>query len=266
MFLLNIVSSGFLQYLGEDWPAVKSCLLLAFIITSRFLTQHSLLFPSQTSTIHKQCTQHTIIFSSKTRKIMIFFWWMSTMLWLLVCMLKFIKTFLSRKFLRDFSGLMRLLLVEGYHLLSILDCLTVEAPFIPLVWTSSGLQAEVFLLDACVVLCYLREKYIVISKPKCMWSCETLTAHCRLYVNWRFLRGIEAQFLALQKGFNEVIPQHLLKTFDEKELEVSTFMLLHHLVKQRTDSFLSFRESCISGAFKILWFNAVRILFIVWNF
>ncbi|XP_059525984.1 E3 ubiquitin-protein ligase SMURF2 isoform X3 [Myotis daubentonii] len=42
----------------------------------------------------------------------------------------------------------------------------------------------------------------------------------RLYVNWRFLRGIEAQFLALQKGFNEVIPQHLLKTFDEKELEL----------------------------------------------
>ncbi|XP_074080874.1 E3 ubiquitin-protein ligase SMURF2 isoform X3 [Macrotis lagotis] len=41
-----------------------------------------------------------------------------------------------------------------------------------------------------------------------------------LYVNWRFLRGIEAQFLALQKGFNEVIPQPLLKTFDEKELEL----------------------------------------------
>lgn len=50
---------------------------------------------------------------------------------------------------------------------------------------------------------------------------------CRLYVNWRFLRGIEAQFLALQKGFNEVIPQHLLKTFDEKELEVSILMLCY---------------------------------------
>ncbi|KAM9001764.1 E3 ubiquitin-protein ligase SMURF2 isoform 3-T3 [Sarcophilus harrisii] len=44
--------------------------------------------------------------------------------------------------------------------------------------------------------------------------------YVRLYVNWRFLRGIEAQFLALQKGFNEVIPQPLLKTFDEKELEL----------------------------------------------
>lgn len=50
------------------------------------------------------------------------------------------------------------------------------------------------------------------------FSCSCFS--CRLYVNWRFLHGIEAQFLALQKGFNEVIPQHLLKSFDEKELEV----------------------------------------------
>ncbi|MEE6507142.1 hypothetical protein FKM82_007974, partial [Ascaphus truei] len=49
---------------------------------------------------------------------------------------------------------------------------------------------------------------------------ESKKEYVRLYVNWRFLRGIEAQFLALQKGFNEVIPQHLLKTFDEKELEL----------------------------------------------
>uniref|UniRef100_A0A8B9BU67 HECT-type E3 ubiquitin transferase n=1 Tax=Anser brachyrhynchus TaxID=132585 RepID=A0A8B9BU67_9AVES len=49
---------------------------------------------------------------------------------------------------------------------------------------------------------------------------ENKKEYVRLYVNWRFLRGIEAQFLALQKGFNEVIPQHLLKTFDEKELEL----------------------------------------------
>ena len=34
------------------------------------------------------------------------------------------------------------------------------------------------------------------------------------------MRGIEAQFLALQKGFNELIPQHLLKPFDDRELEV----------------------------------------------
>ncbi|TMS15526.1 E3 ubiquitin-protein ligase SMURF2 [Larimichthys crocea] len=49
---------------------------------------------------------------------------------------------------------------------------------------------------------------------------DTKKEYVRLYVNWRFLRGIEAQFLALQKGFNEVIPQHLLKAFDEKELEL----------------------------------------------
>lgn len=52
------------------------------------------------------------------------------------------------------------------------------------------------------------------SLPTCGFS-------FRLYVNWRFMRGIEAQFLALQKGFNELIPQHLLKPFDQKELEVS---------------------------------------------
>jgi E3 ubiquitin ligase SMURF1/2 len=43
---------------------------------------------------------------------------------------------------------------------------------------------------------------------------------CRLFVQWRFLRGIEPQFLALQKGCNELIPQHLLKSFDERELEL----------------------------------------------
>ena len=56
--------------------------------------------------------------------------------------------------------------------------------------------------------------------------CELITTvvhfiNFRLYVQWRFMRGIEAQFLALQKGFNEIIPPHLLKSFDERELEVS---------------------------------------------
>eukprot|EP00069_Balaena_mysticetus_P009040 bmy_20018T0 len=49
---------------------------------------------------------------------------------------------------------------------------------------------------------------------------ENKREYVRLYVNWRFMRGIEAQFLALQKGFNELIPQHLLKPFDQKELEL----------------------------------------------
>uniref|UniRef100_A0A8C1WFC9 HECT-type E3 ubiquitin transferase n=1 Tax=Cyprinus carpio TaxID=7962 RepID=A0A8C1WFC9_CYPCA len=56
-----------------------------------------------------------------------------------------------------------------------------------------------------------------------MFHCSSLMIDCvsvRLYVNWRFMRGIEAQFLALQKGFNELIPQHLLKPFDNKELEL----------------------------------------------
>jgi E3 ubiquitin ligase SMURF1/2 len=41
-----------------------------------------------------------------------------------------------------------------------------------------------------------------------------------LYVNYRFKRGIELQFNALQKGFNELVPHHLLQQFDEKELEL----------------------------------------------
>lgn len=40
------------------------------------------------------------------------------------------------------------------------------------------------------------------------------------------MRGIEAQFLALQKGFNEIIPQHMLRPFDERELEVYYLLLL----------------------------------------
>uniref|UniRef100_A0A8K9Y6T4 HECT-type E3 ubiquitin transferase n=1 Tax=Oncorhynchus mykiss TaxID=8022 RepID=A0A8K9Y6T4_ONCMY len=44
--------------------------------------------------------------------------------------------------------------------------------------------------------------------------------YVKLYVTWRFMRGIEAQFLALQKGFSQLIPQHLLKPFDHKELEL----------------------------------------------
>uniref|UniRef100_A0A2C9JGB1 HECT-type E3 ubiquitin transferase n=1 Tax=Biomphalaria glabrata TaxID=6526 RepID=A0A2C9JGB1_BIOGL len=44
--------------------------------------------------------------------------------------------------------------------------------------------------------------------------------YVKLYVQWRFMRGIEAQFLSLQKGFNEIIPQHLLRSFDERELEL----------------------------------------------
>lgn len=34
------------------------------------------------------------------------------------------------------------------------------------------------------------------------------------------MRGIEQQFLALQKGFLELIPPQLLRPFDERELEL----------------------------------------------
>lgn len=44
--------------------------------------------------------------------------------------------------------------------------------------------------------------------------------YVRLYVNWRFMRGIETQFIHLQKGFQELISHHLLRPFDERELEV----------------------------------------------
>ncbi|XP_064478948.1 E3 ubiquitin-protein ligase SMURF2-like [Ornithodoros turicata] len=44
--------------------------------------------------------------------------------------------------------------------------------------------------------------------------------YVRLFVNFRFMQGIEQQFLALQKGFSELIHPHLLKAFDEKELEL----------------------------------------------
>lgn len=44
------------------------------------------------------------------------------------------------------------------------------------------------------------------------------------------MRGIEAQFLALQKGFSELIPQHLLKPFDHKELEVRVWYVNNILV------------------------------------
>lgn len=49
---------------------------------------------------------------------------------------------------------------------------------------------------------------------------ENKREYVKLYVQWRFMRGIEPQFLSLQKGFNEIIPQHLLRPFDERELEL----------------------------------------------
>ncbi|ETN61446.1 hypothetical protein AND_006878 [Anopheles darlingi] len=44
--------------------------------------------------------------------------------------------------------------------------------------------------------------------------------YVKLYVNYRFMRGIEQQFLALSKGFGELIVSYLLRPFDERELEL----------------------------------------------
>ena len=44
--------------------------------------------------------------------------------------------------------------------------------------------------------------------------------YVKLYVAYRWCRGIEQQFLALQKGFNDIIPQQLMKPFNERELEL----------------------------------------------
>ncbi len=49
---------------------------------------------------------------------------------------------------------------------------------------------------------------------------ENKKEYVHLYVQWRFRVGVEKQFMAVQKGFHELIPPHLLKQFDEKELEL----------------------------------------------
>ncbi|XP_025415706.1 E3 ubiquitin-protein ligase SMURF2 [Sipha flava] len=49
---------------------------------------------------------------------------------------------------------------------------------------------------------------------------ENKKEYVKLYVTYRFMRGIEQQFLALQKGLTEVVPGTLLKPFDEREIEL----------------------------------------------
>ena len=49
---------------------------------------------------------------------------------------------------------------------------------------------------------------------------ENKSLYVKLYVNYRFMRGIEQQFLALQKGLLELVPAQLLRPFDERELEL----------------------------------------------
>lgn len=75
----------------------------------------------------------------------------------------------------------------------------------------------------------------VLRKTPCYWCIFSfliyhsyIGIYCfRLYVSWRFMRGVETQFLALQKGLFEIIPQNILKPFDEQELEVWLHMFAY---------------------------------------
>jgi len=44
--------------------------------------------------------------------------------------------------------------------------------------------------------------------------------YVQLYVKYRLMHGVETQFKAFLKGFNDLVPQHLIKMFDERELEL----------------------------------------------
>lgn len=77
-----------------------------------------------------------------------------------------------------------------------------------------------------------------------------------LYVQWRFKAGIEKQFIALQKGFNEMVSTHLLKSFDEKELELIVSGLGKIDVQDwQTNTRL---KNCSPDTEQIKWFWQVR--------
>jgi E3 ubiquitin ligase SMURF1/2 len=76
--------------------------------------------------------------------------------------------------------------------------------------------------------------------------------YVNLYVQWQFKDGIENQFMALQKGFNEIISSHLLKSFDEKELELIISGLGKIDVQDwRTNTQL---KNCTPDTEQIIWF------------
>jgi len=76
--------------------------------------------------------------------------------------------------------------------------------------------------------------------------------YVKLYVNYRFMHGIEQQFLALQKGFNELIPQNLLKPFDERELELVIGGLgTIDLMDWKTNTRL---KHCMAESPQVIWF------------
>lgn len=75
-------------------------------------------------------------------------------------------------------------------------------------------------------------------------------------MQFRFKDGIEKQFMALQKGFHELIPPHLLKDFDERELELLVSGLGKVDVEDwRTNTRL---KNCTPDTSTIKWFWKVR--------
>jgi len=73
------------------------------------------------------------------------------------------------------------------------------------------------------------------------------------------MRGIEQQFLALQKGFCELIPGLLLRPFDERELELVIGGISSIDVndwKQHTRL-----KHCTSDTSQVLWFWQVNIIY-----
>lgn len=103
------------------------------------------------------------------------------------------------------------------------------------------------------------------SCPDSVKLCAVLLClSSRLYVNWRFMRGIEAQFLALQKGFTELIPQHLLKPFDHKELEVYILRACDFGIKSRCTVLCACTPAApVSSTFSnvlLLWHQRTAVL------
>lgn len=64
--------------------------------------------------------------------------------------------------------------------------------------------------------------------------------YVHLMTNFRFAQNIEDQMNAFVTGFNSIIPQHLIRIFDEKELEVRVCVFVCHadllLICPRTHS------------------------------
>lgn len=75
--------------------------------------------------------------------------------------------------------------------------------------------------------------------------------YVKLYVKYRFRRGIEQQFHALKKGFNELVPPSLLEPFDEKELEVSLLLSLTSLFCFLTHFLYHFLTFCINSSLSV---------------